>query len=195
MSAKLASERLFVAPARNGNRSKAHLCRKLHAEVPKPAYSENRDGLTRARATVAQSIKGCHARAHQRASLNGRKTIGEQGNCCPVRDQVISVTAIMRKAGDPTRLASKKIAAATRLTVTAVPAMPADADSLTVSKIDDRRTYSINSPNDLMPGDARIFDGHRASLDQGVTVADATSLNLDAYGSRAGLRDVALDEF
>jgi hypothetical protein len=79
--------------------------------------------------------------------------------------------------------------------VTAVPAMPADADSLAMSKIDDLRTYSINRTNDLMPGDARILDGHRASLDQGVTVADATGLNFDAYGSRAGLRGIALDEF
>ena len=56
-------------------------------------------------------------------------------------------------------------------------------------------TYSINSANDLVPGDARILDGHRASLDQRVAMADATSLNFNAHRVRAGLRDVALDEF
>jgi hypothetical protein len=54
----------------------------------------------------------------------------------------------------------------------------------------------IDSPSDLVPGNARVLNAWIVSLfDQHITVTDTASLNLDTNLTPSGLRDRAFDNF
>src|SRR2546423_1694582 len=113
-----------------------------------------------------------------------------------VRDHVIGVAAVVGDAGDLPPLAGEEVAAAARLTVPAVAAVPADADTLPLGPVRDARADRVNDSRDFMSRHARVLNARIAALfRQRVAVADAAGLDLDAHLSGNRLRDFALDEF
>jgi hypothetical protein len=85
-------------------------------------------------------------------------------------------------------LASNKIAAATRITVTAVPAVPADTDALPCPPSRDAGAYRVNDSGDLVTWDTRVLDAWQHSfLSHDIAVANAASLHPDSYGSGDGI--------
>ncbi len=74
--------------------------------------------------------------------------------------------------------------------------MPADTYPLTGLPLRDVRPYRVDAPGDFMARDAGVRQsGKPRLLDDGVTVADAASFNLDSDLGAAGLRNRALDYF
>src|SRR5207244_1617333 len=78
----------------------------------------------------------------------------------------------------------------------AVSAVPADADALAGFPCADARADGIDVTDDFVTRHARIFDaGVSALFDEGVAVADAAGLDLDADLARSGIRHGTIDRF
>ena len=73
--------------------------------------------------------------------------------------------------------------------------MPANSDPLARVPARDAGADRVDDAGDFMAGDARKLDARPDPvLRHGVAVLDATRLDLDAHGSRAGLGNLVLDE-
>ena len=77
-----------------------------------------------------------------------------------------------------------------------MPAVPADAGTLTSFPADHPVADRVNDAGYFMSRDPRVLDTRPHSLlGQGIAVADAASLDLYPHLSRAGLRDLSFNEF
>jgi len=93
-------------------------------------------------------------------------------------------------------LTRNKVAAAARVAIAAVSAMPADADSLAWCPSNDACPDRVNNSGDLMSRDPRVLNARPGSfLCERITVANATSLNLDAHQTRSGFGDFTFNNF
>jgi len=93
-------------------------------------------------------------------------------------------------------LTRNKVAAAARVAIAAVSAMPADADSLAWCPSNDACPHCVDNSGDLMSRNTRVLDARPGSfLCERITVANATSFNLDTHRSGAGLWNLTLDNF
>ena len=80
--------------------------------------------------------------------------------------------------------------------MTAMTAMPADADALAGLPLRDARTDGIHEPDHFMAGNAWILQARPvALLDQGIAVADTTGLDFDSHQAGARLGDFAFNKF
>src|SRR5262249_39796417 len=109
---------------------------------------------------------------------------------------VFPVAAVIQDAGDLPADAGEEIPAAAAVAIPAVAAIPADPHLLAHFPPVDARPDRVDHPGDFMARDSRILDAREQSvLGHGITVADATRLDLDPDRSGTGLRDRSLDDF
>jgi hypothetical protein len=93
-------------------------------------------------------------------------------------------------------LAGNKIAAATGITISAVPAVPADSDPLALYPSDNAYADRVNYSGDFMSRNPRVLDTRPHSLlGHGITVANSTSLNLYTHMPGTRICDLAFNEF
>ena len=79
--------------------------------------------------------------------------------------------------------------------MTAMTAMPSDADALPLSPARDALADCVDRSDHLMPGHARVLDaGECPKLGEGVAVADSAGLDPDPHTAWCWLRDRTLDQ-
>ena len=88
-----------------------------------------------------------------------------------------------------------KISAPALATSVVLAAVPTDTDTLPLLPRGNTRIHLINDARHFMSGNTgKLNSGPRAFFREHVTVANATSLHLDAHLSYARLRNLALDD-
>jgi hypothetical protein len=93
-------------------------------------------------------------------------------------------------------LARKKIAAPAEVALSAIPAVPADADTLAQFPGRYACAQGIHDPDHFMARNAGILDAREKTfLGHGIAVAHAASLDLDPHRPGTGLREVAFHDF
>jgi len=93
-------------------------------------------------------------------------------------------------------LTGYEVAAAARITVTAMSAVPPHADALAWGPVRDAVADPVNDPRDLVSRDSGVLNTWpRSLLGHGVAVADTASLNLNSDGPGARPWDLAFNEF
>jgi hypothetical protein len=93
-------------------------------------------------------------------------------------------------------LAIEKIAAAARIAVAAVSAVPADSNALADFPSGDVRADGVDYADDFVTGNARVLNpGHAGLFDYGVAVTDSAGLDFDADAFRGGFWDIAFYNF
>src|SRR5882724_12047392 len=121
--------------------------------MAEPTQSENRHHFAGPSTTVAQTVEGGYASTHQWRGLHGVQFHGHHRHCLGTRDHVFGITAVAGDSGDVRhRLAREKISAAAVRAITAVPAMPADANSLPWLPIGDSRAHGVDHTDYFVPG-------------------------------------------
>ena len=178
------------------DRLEAELLGVLHAEMPETADADHCNDIARPCAAVAQGVESGDPGAHQRRDLGRRPVGGNARHRFRRCDHVFAVSAVMGDAGYQ-RLgrAGKRVAMATRNTIAAMPAMPADSDRLTGCKSSDTRPDRVERADHLVPRHPRKGDARKQPfLGETVAVTHATRLNLDPHLAGAGFGDVAFDD-
>lgn len=192
---RLAGELRLVGAARDSDGAEAHARRVLDREVTEAADALHRDGLTRARAAVAQRVERGHTGAQQRAGVDGREALGDPRDGRLRHHDVLGVAAVVADARDLGILAVDELTAAARIALEAVPAMPAHAHAIAGLPRRDLVANGIDAPRDLVTGNPREFDaGIGTGLDEHVAVAHAAGLDLDPDPAARRRGDVSLDD-
>src|SRR5204862_3427902 len=120
-------------------------------EMTEPANSEDTDHIAASRAAVSQRVERRHARAHQRCAVNGREFVGHKGQRLSRRNHVFGIAAIERNSrGEQIHSACKELATPAVIAITAVAAVPANADALTGFPWLHPLTHGINNTNYFM---------------------------------------------
>src|SRR5205807_975683 len=133
------------------------------------------------RAAVAQGVVGGHARAEQRRRLGRLQLLGDARGRLAGDDEVLRVPAVEADAGDLRALAVDEEALAAGVADEAVAAVPADAGAVAFLPLRHLRAHRVDAAGDLVSRHARQGEpGEGAGLDEGVAVADAARLHLDA---------------
>jgi hypothetical protein len=132
----------------------------------------------RGAASAGEILSGTDARAAAEISMN------------------FGVAAVASEAGNLATLAAgHEVSAAAGNAITAVAAVPADADALPHLPAFYTRAGRIDHAGDFVSGNARVGDARpRAFLGVNVAVTDAAGLHLDAYVARTRLWHFAFDE-
>ncbi len=195
MRAELERELRLVLAASDGDRVEAHLCGELHGKMPEPADAVNGDDIARLRAGIAQRIESGDAGAEQRRRGGGVKLVGNRRQGVDRRDHVIGIAAVIMDAGHFEIAAGDEVAAAAAVADEASPAEPADADPLAGLPGGDVGADGVDPPGDLVSRHRGVVHaGKGAGGDEGVAMADAAGLDLDAYLAGTGLRYRPFDE-
>ncbi len=156
---QLFRERFLIFPARDRHGLETHLGRELDAEMTKTADPEDRDQIARSRAAVAQRIECGDAGAHERRALDRRQIFRHERERRRRRDHVFRVTAVERNPGREQRdLTGKEITAPARIAMSAMPGMPADANSLPRFPFVNARSDRVDQSDDFMSGNARVLN-------------------------------------
>src|SRR6202042_25540 len=95
------------------------------------ANAEDRDKVAGSEPAVAQGVERGNARAQQGCSLCGRQFVRHRGQRLERHDRVVRIAAVIRDSRDLPGRAGDEIASAAGPAMTAVTAIPADADTLT----------------------------------------------------------------
>jgi hypothetical protein len=89
-----------------------------------------------------------------------------------------------------------KVTATARFTNEAMPSMPTDADALPWLPLNSIRAHGIDASRDFVTRNTWILkSGPLSFFDQGIAMADATRLHLDANLAARGLRDRTFNKF
>jgi hypothetical protein len=92
--------------------------------------------------------------------------------------------------------AADEVAAPAPVAPAAVAAVPTDPDPLPFRPHPDAWPHRVDQPDDLVPRHPGVLDvGEDPFHREGVAVADAASLDLDADLARTGFGNVAFDQF
>src|SRR5437879_11836519 len=120
------------------------------------ADPEHRDEIARPYTAVAQGIEGGDAGAKKRSGILGRQFVRDRRQRFERRDHVIGIAAIIADAGNLAVRAGDEIAPAAGRAMTAMTAMPADADPLTRLPVRHVRANRIDDPGNLVSRYARV---------------------------------------
>jgi hypothetical protein len=152
--------------------------------------------VARARTRIPQRVEDGDASAKQRSGLVCRQIVGHRRDRFSWCNHVFRVASVKVNRGDLFNFAIDEVAAAAPLAYEAMPAVPADTNTLPRLPQSDVRTHSIDASGDLVPRHARILKTRQQSLfHQRIAVTDAARFYLDTNLATAWLRDRALDDF
>src|SRR5438552_2885407 len=138
------------------------------------ADPQHRDEIARPCAAVAQGTEGRDAGAKKRSGIFGRQFVRDRRQRFEWRDHVIGITAVIADPGNLAVRAGDEIAPAAGRAVTAMTAMPADADPLARLPVRHVGAHRIDDPDNLVSRYARVSDaGEGAQLGERIAVAHA----------------------
>ena len=153
MGSQLAGELGLVAAAGDGDGVKAHPDGELHRQMTEAADAQDADEVAGAGTAVAQRIEGGDPGAEQRAGLDGRELVRDQGQRLDRGHHVLGIAAIVADAGYAGLAAGDEIAAAAAVAMAAMPAIPADADPLPDLPGLGAVAQGVDHAGDLVAGD------------------------------------------
>ena len=195
MRAELERQPLLVLAAGDGDGVEAHAARELHAEMAEPANALNGHEVAGPAPELRSALKVVMPAQSSGAAAVGVELVGDRGERLDRRDHVVGIAAVIMDAGDFEVAAGDEIAAPAAVADKAHAAEPADADPLAGAPGGDVGPDGVDAAGDLVTRHRRIVDaGKRAGGDQGIAVADAAGLDLDAHLARPRLGDRPLDQ-
>src|SRR5262249_51681352 len=155
--AKFLGECFLVLSACNRHGVESHPCCELHAEMTKPTDPEHRNNIAPRCTTISKRVKRRHTRAHQRCAVDRRKSVRHKRQRLTRRNHVFGIAAIERNSRcEQSLCAGEKLAAPAMIAITAISAMPANADALASFPRLHPLADGINNTNDFMSRHTRI---------------------------------------
>src|SRR5262249_3712028 len=140
--------------------------------------------------------KGCYSDEQRRLCFHMRERVWSGCQCLDWRHHVFLISAVITDTADFLVLAMPEITSPALAASVVVTAMPAHAHALSFFPRGNAGPDFINDAGHFVPGDARVlYSRHHAFFREHVAVANATSLNFDAYLPCAGLRNLTLHDF
>src|SRR5581483_246916 len=104
-------------------------------------------------------IERRHAGAHERSRVDEREAVWNACERARRNDDVIGVASVVRNPGNfRCDLAHDEIAAAAGIAITAMTAVPSDADPLSFRPAHDTGAESVDRSGDLVSGRTRVLD-------------------------------------
>jgi hypothetical protein len=126
------------------------------AESPQTDHGND---VARPGAAVAQTIEGGDPGAHERSGLLGGQLFRHQGESRRGRNHIVSIATIPGNTGDlGASLTGKKVPLTATVAITAVAAVPTNADSLANRPSGNVLANGIDEPNHLVAGNTRVLD-------------------------------------
>ena len=122
------------------------------------------DEVAGARAAVAQRVVGGDPGAQQRAGLDGRELVRDQGQRLDRGHHVLGIAAVVADAGNAGLAAGDEIAAPAAVAMAAMAAVPADADPLPDPPGPGALAQGVDHAGDLVAGDPRVGDARERCL-------------------------------
>src|SRR5579863_4323738 len=158
------------------------------------ANTLDRDQSARRRAAVSQSVKGRDSRTQQRSRFGIAECVGYRRQRFDGSDHVLLVSTVVADACNFRVTAVQEASSPAFGTRVVLPAMPTDADTLSLLPSGDLGAQFIDDACDFVPRDPRILNsGPEAVFHEYVAVANPTSLHLDEHLSRTRLGNFTLD--
>src|SRR5271169_4559963 len=159
------------------------------------ANTFDRDQSARRRAAVPQRVKGCDSGTQQRSRFGIAECVGYRRQRFDGSDHVLLVSTVVADARNLRVTAVQDASAPAFGTCVVLPAMPADADTLSLLPSGDPGAQFIDDACHFVPRNPRILNARpEAFFYKYVAVADAARLHLDEHLSRARVRNFALDD-
>jgi hypothetical protein len=175
---------------------KAHLIRKLDAQMPESAKSLYRDKIACLGPAMAETIEGRDSRTEDRCGLNRRQGVGNGSDRFASDDHVLRVSTICMESGDLKILATHEVSTPAWHTLAAMPAVPSYAGTLALPPDGYAWTDGIDHPGHLVAGDARIDETRPVPvLREGVAMTHSAGFYSYSHRVRARLGDGAFYDF
>src|SRR5713101_6411481 len=146
------------------------------------ANTLDRDQSARRRAAVPQSVKGRDSRTQQRSRFDIAECVGYRRQRFDGSDHVLLVSTVVADASNFRVTAVQEASSPAFGTGVVLPAMPADADTLSLLPSGDLGAQFIDDACDFVPRNPRILNSRpEAFFYKYVAVANSAGLYLDAY--------------
>lgn len=164
--------------------------------MSKSTHAKHSDYIAGPGTAVPKSVVSGDPSAHQRSRLFRRQLFRNQGDCRGGSNHIVRVASIVGNAWHlRCDLAGDEVAAATRIAIPAVAAVPTHSDPLAGFPWGDALSDRVDDSGNFVSGNARILDaGPSALFGKRIAVADTAGLDLDSHRARARLRDFAFNE-
>ena len=145
---------------------------------------------------MAQGVVDGDSGAEQRRRFGREQIIRHQSHCFGRDHHILGIATVKADGGDLFELTQNEVAAAARVALEAVSAMPTNSHALAGLPQGDVSANGIDAPGNLVARHSRVLNSRpQPFFHERVAVTDAAGFHLDAHLPASGLRSWALDDF